>query len=189
VFGAGYGGGSGGGSGAAAAASGLFPPPSPSLYPPASPSVHKPATGKNVPFRDALASHPLFLNPEALGMMRSAYHVNDHGSLLARPSVAPGDTYEELRKLQNANWARETLRLGVTLAKRGSKEDLEQALKHYKHAIEIDARYSDAYTARGAAYVLLHKFDYAIADFDTALRLNPADGNALKYRARAEELV
>ena len=48
---------------------------------------------------------------------------------------------------------------------------------------------ADAFTARGAAYVLQNKFDAALADFQTALRLNPDDANALKYQAKALELV
>jgi tetratricopeptide (TPR) repeat protein len=99
--------------------------------------------------------------------------VREHGSLLVRPTIKPDETYKELKKLQNNNWARESLRLGVVHAKRGSKEDLESALKFYKHAIDIDPTFSDSYTARGAAFVLLCRYEDALADFASALRFNP----------------
>lgn len=50
-----------------------------------------------------------------------------------------------------------------------------------QHAIDIDASFVDAFTARGAALVLLERFDDAIGSLEHALRLSADDANAARY--------
>ena len=50
-----------------------------------------------------------------------------------------------------------------------------------QHAIDIDASFVDAFTARGAALVLLERFDDAIDSLEHALRLSADDANAARY--------
>jgi hypothetical protein len=50
-----------------------------------------------------------------------------------------------------------------------------------QHAIDIDATFVDAFTARGAALVLLERFDDAIGSLEHALRLSADDANAARY--------
>ena len=50
-----------------------------------------------------------------------------------------------------------------------------------QHAIDIEASFVDAFTARGAALVLLERFDDAIDSLEHALRLSADDANAARY--------
>ncbi len=60
-------------------------------------------------------------------MMRAAFGVVDHGSLLAARLIPHAHGHRELRALQNTNWARESLRRGIVFAKKGARENVERA--------------------------------------------------------------
>lgn len=140
-------------------------------------------------FLDALESHPLYNNPCSLQTFCNAFGIIDHGSLLHGPPRAFND-YVSIRNTQNFCWARESVKRGIQFTKGGENEN---ALKCYNHAIEVDRNFVDAYTARGALWVNVGKFDDGIEDFKTALRLNPTDANAGKYlsiahAAKAEQM-
>jgi tetratricopeptide (TPR) repeat protein len=131
--------------------------------------------------------HAVFRNPQSIHFMTKACQVHEHGSLLGCTMVPANEGYKELRALQNSAWALDSLKRGIAFAKKGGADNWENAIKCYQHAIEVDSKYVDAYTARGAALVLLERFDVAIESFQLALQLRPDDANALRYLAIARE--
>ena len=62
---------------------------------------------------------------------------------------------------------------------------LEAAIKAYSDAIEMDPRYSVAYTNRGVLYGNNGEYDLAIKDFDMAIELNPNNFFAYNNRGNA----
>ncbi|KAJ3091590.1 hypothetical protein HK102_014139 [Quaeritorhiza haematococci] len=79
---------------------------------------------------------------------------------------------------------------GIELAK---LNELDQAIRKYNAALEIDKECVDAYVARGAALANKGKWDEAIADFKRALKLDSNHVNARKYldatREKQRELL
>ena len=59
---------------------------------------------------------------------------------------------------------------------------IEAAIKAYSDTIELNPRYSVAYTNRGIVYVSKGEYDLAIKDFNTAIELNPNDFFAYNNR-------
>ena len=60
-------------------------------------------------------------------------------------------------------------------------------LNHYGCDInaERDPAYAEAYTNRGAAYYRKGEIDKAIADYTTAIKMNPEQGKVYKKRGAA----
>ncbi|TPX33032.1 hypothetical protein SmJEL517_g04022 [Synchytrium microbalum] len=95
--------------------------------------------------------------------------------------------YISLRGIQNRQWAQETVKMGVNFAR---ESDYKNAMKAYDRALEIDSECTEALVARGAGFANQNEFARAITDFESALRLNPSDGNAHKYlNATQQKLV
>ena len=97
-------------------------------------------------------------------------------SLLAacasQPPTQPGETRAEER----ARVADLNTQLGLEYMRDGNNET---ALKRLEKAIETDSGHAPAYTALGLLYSRLGEVDKADANFRTALRLAPNNGNTL----------
>ncbi|KAG0348561.1 hypothetical protein BG004_004806 [Podila humilis] len=68
--------------------------------------------------------------------------------------------------------------LGISHAQRGQIED---AVKAYTQAVQIDTKYNDAYIARGCVLVNMAKYNQAIMDFRQALDLDPTNRLAQQF--------
>ena len=64
-------------------------------------------------------------------------------------------------------------------------EKVEAAIKAYSDAIEMDPRYSVAYTNRGVLYGYKGEYDFAIKDFNMAIELNANNFFAYNNRGNA----
>ena len=62
---------------------------------------------------------------------------------------------------------------------------VEAAIKVYSDAIELNPRYSVAYTNRGVLYCYKGEYDIAIKDFNMAIKLNPNNFFAYNNRGNA----
>ena len=62
---------------------------------------------------------------------------------------------------------------------------VEAAIKVYSDAIELNPRYSVAYTNRGVLYCYKGEYDLAIKDFNMAIKLNPNNFFAYNNRGNA----
>lgn len=151
--------------------------PSPS----SSPSLQK---GRS--FCERLREHPLFKNPEGQNIMARAFGISDRASLLPQPPVDSNDTYVNLRAVQNKEWAIDSVSRGGELA-RNSK--LDDAIRYYTQALEIEPQCVDAYVGRGAAYMRLERLQDACKDLRHAVELDPEHANAIKFLQAAEEKV
>ncbi|KAF9391091.1 Tetratricopeptide repeat protein 14 [Podila verticillata] len=88
------------------------------------------------------------------------------------------ETYLDLRDEQNRNWAMDSHAMGIQCAQNGQ---LENALKAYSQAIQIDSKNVDAYIARGCTLANTNKYKEAIMDFRQALTLQPSNDQARRY--------
>ena len=70
-------------------------------------------------------------------------------------------------KAQEGNWDNQT----------GTYRNPTKALKYLDRAIQLNHRKADAYTGRGQAYQQLNKFDLALMNFNTAIKIEPTDIN------------
>ena len=52
---------------------------------------------------------------------------------------------------------------------------LQEAIAEYGKVLELDPRFVDAYSNRGAVYTDLGEYQKAIRDYDQAIQLNPAN--------------
>ena len=65
------------------------------------------------------------------------------------------------------------------------KDESDNAIADYSEAIELDAKYADAYNYRGISYLSNGDVDNAIADYTKAIELDPEYADAYKDRATA----
>ena len=77
---------------------------------------------------------------------------------------------------------KETLRVGHVAVLRGHLDD---ALLAYRQAAEVAPQRALPHTSLGGVFLTLGRVDEALAEFDTALQLAPADEGALLGRAEA----
>ncbi|KAF9349904.1 hypothetical protein BGX34_001503 [Mortierella sp. NVP85] len=106
---------------------------------------------------------------------RSGSNEGDPGSSLP---LHRKETYMDLRDEQNKNWAQDSFTAGINCAQRG---ELDNALKAYSQAIQIDSKCVEAYVARGCTLANLKKWKAAIIDFREALSLDPTNTSARQY--------
>jgi len=100
---------------------------------------------------------------------------------------APGGSQGmQLSRLQGRAWADRRVRDGVSKARAG---DQTAALERYDAALELCPRHKEALVGRGAALVNIGRLAEAVRDFDAALKLDPADSNATRYREIARRRV
>jgi len=131
-----------------------------------------------------LHEQPLFKNPEGMNKLLECYGINQHGSLNRKINLDPQCHYKSLRHLQNLQWAKESVVKGIQLAKLGS---FSNAMKCYKHALDIEPNFTQAYVARGAAYVLQGQLEKACREFEMALKIDPDQQYAKTYLQAARE--
>lgn len=84
----------------------------------------------------------------------------------------------ELRKVQSAQWAIQSVSDGIKYFKAGQHSEAFLCLNK---ALTIDSLNIEAYVARGALYANLSRFQKAIDDLKVALKLNPKHVNGRKY--------
>ncbi|KAF9294881.1 hypothetical protein BGZ74_011063 [Mortierella antarctica] len=72
----------------------------------------------------------------------------------------------------------ESYDLGISYAQNGQ---IEEAVKAYSQAVQIDHKYIDAFIARGCVLVNMSKFRQAIMDFRQALALDPSNPLAQQF--------
>lgn len=116
--------------------------------------------------------------------MLAAYGINEHGTLIPIPAVAPSEQYEAVRAAQNTRWAMESVAKGILMAKEGKYEN---ALRIYNHALLIEPTLVAAMVARGAVYVLMNRLRDACQQFEKALELDPNHEQAQAYLAEAKK--
>ncbi len=63
--------------------------------------------------------------------------------------------------------------------------DLEESVKGFTKAIEIDSDFALAYVSRGAAFMKMGKIEESIADFDHAIEINPDNPKPYHLRGLA----
>ncbi|KAG0214780.1 hypothetical protein BGX28_001415 [Mortierella sp. GBA30] len=88
------------------------------------------------------------------------------------------ETYLDLRDEQNRNWAMDSFAAGIDCAQKGQLDD---AIKAYTQAIQIDSKCVEAYVARGCTFANIKKWRAAIMDFRAALNLDPNNSSARQY--------
>jgi len=137
---------------------------------------------------EAVASRPssssqakLCDRTEALGLrdLYSSLFLED-GS--ARSSSAPpeeGSRGRRISRAQSRKWADRRVHEGVAKAKAG---DQTGALEHYAAALELFPAHREGLVGKGAALANLGKFKESLRAFEAALKLDPEDANARRYR-------
>ncbi len=63
--------------------------------------------------------------------------------------------------------------------------NLENAIKNFNKATELDKEYPTVYISRGSAYLDLKKYDKAIENYTIAIILSPENEESYAYRGRA----
>lgn len=56
-----------------------------------------------------------------------------------------------------------------------------EAIKKFDSAIEMDAENVEALISRGISFLNIHKFEEALDDLNSALKISPANDTALRY--------
>src|SRR5262245_19460764 len=64
-------------------------------------------------------------------------------------------------------------------------EQYDEAIKYYSGAIRINSKSAMAHLDRGSVYVITGKFDQALEDLNTAIRLDPENPLCLEMRGHA----
>src|SRR2546429_252848 len=70
-----------------------------------------------------------------------------------------------------------------------ARNHLDDALKDYSKAIQLDTEYAKAFYNRGGLYDVLGKFPEALEDYNHAIKLDPEYVNALNNRADVSFII
>lgn len=156
------------------------------------PSSSNPLPGAG--YLAALHESRTFSCPDCVDAMAEAYGVSAavhqlRGSVIRcqldeESQRATEDARQLLKSQLRLGWSSEAVKQGVAHAKKG---EYDAALGCYKKALDLDRRNVDAWVARGAAYANQHAFPKAVADFQTALEIEPGHVNASKYLRVTEQ--
>ncbi|KAG0037993.1 hypothetical protein BGZ83_003246, partial [Gryganskiella cystojenkinii] len=96
------------------------------------------------------------------------------------------ETYLDIRNEQDRRTSVERVLAGIACVQRGQ---MEMALEHYSHAINHDPSSAGAFLSRGCTLGNMSRWQEAAEDFRSALVINPTDGAAQQYLAKALECV
>eukprot|EP01101_Sappina_pedata_P013189 TRINITY_DN946_c0_g1_i1.p1 TRINITY_DN946_c0_g1~~TRINITY_DN946_c0_g1_i1.p1 ORF type:complete len:460 (+),score=99.23 TRINITY_DN946_c0_g1_i1:84-1463(+) len=152
----------------------------------------KKRTEKKKFFNPRLVSDTAFLNPHAVESMCSYFRVRDYETLLPVKKYDPIDSFDQLREQQSKVWSQNTVAEGIAHAKGGN---YKEAFRLYAEALNVYPN-KNAYVARGAAFANQYQQDSAkpfkllhsaIHEFQEALKIDPHDANAIKYKEACEQ--
>lgn len=134
-------------------------------------------------FEEHLKRSKGFNNPRNIDTLIDVLGIDTHApcSLLRgfQRYDCPKEEYaEQLRRQQSAKWSMDTTAKGVEHFKAGS---YDTALKHFKHALQIDVKNVEAMVAQGALFANQDQLTTAVKNFKDALEICPSHRNANKY--------
>ncbi|EFA03920.2 tetratricopeptide repeat protein 14 homolog isoform X2 [Tribolium castaneum] len=135
---------------------------------------------KNENYDTVLEKSIGFNNPNNISYLAGVVGIKDHCTLMKglKGRFAENEYANELRQVQASKWAYRNVADGIDHFKAGKHVEAFQCLNK---ALNIDPKNVEGLVARGALYANSGNFQKAIADFETALKLNPNHGNARKY--------
>ncbi|CAK0755235.1 hypothetical protein CVIRNUC_002359 [Coccomyxa viridis] len=146
--------------------------------------------GHESSFLASLTSSRTFHSPDCAHCMAELLQVSRTLEGLQGSTLLPQKTEESREAVRDmrislklaikAAWSQEAVCRGIASAKGG---DQDTALQAYDRALQLDANNVDAYVARGAASANQRHFSRAVADFETALEIEPEHTNAGRYLA------
>lgn len=138
--------------------------------------------GKNDDSYDSMLQNSTgFKNPSNIGNLELVTGLfDDRYSILPAlsGSFPEKETALELRKVQSAQWAIQSVSDGIKYFKAGQHSEAFLCLNK---ALTIDSLNVEAYVARGALYANLSRFQKAIEDLKSALKIDPKHVNGRKY--------
>lgn len=138
--------------------------------------------GKNDDSYDSMLQDSTgFKNPSNIGNLELITGLSDdrYSILPALSGSFPDkEVALELRKVQSAQWAIQSVSDGIKFYKSGQHSEAFLCLNK---ALTIDSLNVEAYVARGALYANLSHFEKAIDDLRTAIKINPKHVNGRKY--------
>ncbi|KAJ3634116.1 hypothetical protein MTP99_011023 [Tenebrio molitor] len=145
------------------------------------PLVYKKALDhKNESYDTVLEKSIGFNNPNNISYLAGVLGIKEHCTLMKglKGRFSENEYANELRQVQASKWAYRNVADGIDHFKAGKHVEAFQCLNK---ALNIDPKNVEGLVARGALYANSGNFQKAIADFETALKLNPNHGNARKY--------
>ena len=102
------------------------------------------------------------------------YMTKEHANVFADPvfSSQMVDVFKHDLNIE-LNYNRLISVRSIILANSDNKEDLEQALKDFTYYLEKSPRNADRFNSRGMVYRKLKRYQEAIADYNTAITIEP----------------
>ncbi|HUB84980.1 MAG TPA: hypothetical protein VL971_04755 [Rhizomicrobium sp.] len=110
----------------------------------------------------------------------ACYHAAEFGSEIGE-GIATCDRALEQTPMTNHDRAATLINRGILRSRNG---DAQGALYDYNRGLELDASLGEGYVDRGAAEIVLHSFDDALADINKGIALN-ANRLEIAYYDRA----
>ena len=136
--------------------------------------VHS-AKGYIEPRKDEIIEIPKELKKEFLNYLRKHFHIEKE--------TVYNDIHGFIQSQREITEAEEKFLSGL---KHQLKEEMEEAIKDYDKALELDLQNDGIYDLRGTAKFGLGKYEEAIKDHDKALELNPQEGATYYFRGIAK---
>lgn len=135
------------------------------------------------PYENILYKSVAFANPNNVEYLLSRLKIPEKSLVSLMPKLHKkdyprGDFAEPLRKRQGKKIADCSVKKGV---ERFKSNNYPEALQDFNYALEMDCDNVDALVARGALYANRSSYTRAIADFESALKLEHGHKNAKKY--------